>query len=145
MVLFSLFFKGLAHFFLFLLLKELFFADHAALLHIVALVNFTLPEILYRFQLVLLLGLKVGRDLIQIESAILLVTVCHVLLLVFVLEVLELEVGDRTRSEVQGQAGLVTLVHKVPNVDSVGLRDENDSRSGRAEGTTGVMRPKSVR
>lgn len=60
-------------------------------------------------------------------------------------EVLELEIGDGARREVQSQRRLVALVDEVPHVDSIRLRDEDNAWSSRREGTTSVVRTESVR
>ena len=57
---------------------------------------------------------------------------------------LELEVGDSLRSQVHLDGGLVGLVVEVPDVDAVVLRDEDDTRSGRRESATSVLRATSV-
>ena len=52
---------------------------------------------------------------------------------------LELEVCDSWGGEIEGKGGLVRLVNKVPNVDSVCLSDEDHTSSGWGEGSTSVV------
>ena len=67
----------------------------AALLHVVALDDFVVPEVLDLALLVLLRLPQVRLDLLQVECAVLLVTVGHELRAnATVVDLLELEVGD---------------------------------------------------
>ena len=63
-------------------------------------------------------------------------------------DVLELEIGNGSGGKVQSHRNLITLINKVPNVDSVGLCDEDHAGSAWGKGSTcvvgtlGVGRPK---
>ena len=53
--------------------------------------------------------------------------------------VLELEVGNGAGREVEGQTWLVRLIKEVPNVDTVGLRNEYDTGTSWRESSTSVV------
>mmetsp|Transcript_27060 Transcript_27060/g.41222 ORF Transcript_27060/g.41222 Transcript_27060/m.41222 type:complete len:256 (-) Transcript_27060:50-817(-) len=55
------------------------------------------------------------------------------------LEVLELAVHEGTGCEVESQTGLVRLIKEVPDIDTVRLRNKDDSWSCRGEGSASVM------
>ena len=80
----------------------------ATLLHVVALDNFVVPEVL-DLALLVLLGLpQVRLDFLQVQSAILFVTVSHELSAVAtVVDLLELEIGDGLRCQVHLNGRLV--------------------------------------
>jgi hypothetical protein len=73
-----------------------------------ALVDFSLPELLYGFELILLLEiLKVWWNFIQEESTIVFVTVSHELFVVVMLKVLESAIHEWTCGKVEGKTWLV--------------------------------------
>mmetsp|Transcript_47835 Transcript_47835/g.63236 ORF Transcript_47835/g.63236 Transcript_47835/m.63236 type:complete len:294 (-) Transcript_47835:1438-2319(-) len=124
------------------LLEPLFAHSGAPLLDIVALDDLVVPEVA-DLVLFVLLGLpQVHGHLLQVERAVCLVTIRHQLRprrLVLILW-LELKVGDSLGGQVHLNRWLVRLVIEVPNIDSVVLCDEDDSRSAGGEGTAGVLR-----
>jgi len=60
------------------------------------------------------------------------------------LEVLELEVSNGSSSKAQGETRLVALVQEVPDINSISLGDEDDSRPSRRESPTSIVRTKGV-
>ena len=72
-----------------------------------ALLDLPVPEFLNVLKLSWLCLVQVWWNLVQEESTVILVTVCHVLLVVRVLVVLEFEVGDSTSCKVEGDTWLV--------------------------------------
>lgn len=83
-----------------MLLLKFLFPDDSPLFDVVAFVDFSMPEVIDKLLLVLLDGPKIGRNLVQEECAIAVIPVRHELLLVFVLKVLELEVGNSASCKV---------------------------------------------
>ncbi len=107
-LLFLLVFNGLPdllrlHLFLVLLLSH-----NSPLLHVVAFIYLLLPELCNIGLLIVLSFLQVGRHFIEEESPLAVVSIGHVLLLVRMGKVLELEVGNA--GETQSQTRLVALV-----------------------------------
>lgn len=104
-----------------------------------ALLDLLLPELFDVLLLVVLDVLQVSGYLVQEQGTVVLVTVCHVLLVVLVLEVLELTVHERRGSEVERQRRLVRLVKEVPNIDTVRFCDEDYSWTGWRESSACIM------
>lgn len=95
------FLNGLFDLDLFLRLLPLLSQGHASLLHVVALDNLVVPEVLDFTLLVLLRLAEVGGNFLQIQSAVSFITVCHKLSTVTGFgRVLEFEVGDGLGSQV---------------------------------------------
>lgn len=105
-----------------------------------ALFDFLVPEGLDGLNLTRLTVTQVWWHVIEEQRSAVLVTQGHVLLVVRVLKVLELQVHEGTRREVEDQGRFVRRIHKVPHVDSVRLRDEDYAWTRWREGTTRVVR-----
>lgn len=136
---------GLLDLNLLLRLLPLLAKGHAALFHVVALDNLIVPEVLNLALLVFLRLAQVGGHFLQVQSAILLITVGHELGAgATMVDLLELEVGDGLRSEVHLDGRLVGLIVEIPNVDTVVLSDKDNAWTSWAKGATGVLRSTSV-
>jgi hypothetical protein len=133
-------FDGLLDLNLLLGLLPLFAECDASLLHIVAFDNLVVPEVLNLTLFVLLRLAQVSGDFLEIQSAILFVTVGHELTAsATVADLLELEVSDGLGGQGHLDGRFVRLVVEVPNVDPVVLSDEDNAWACRAEGATSVL------
>ena len=126
------------------MLLELLFADHSAVDHVLALLNFFVPVLRNALLFPVLRISQVRRHFVQEERALGVVSIRHVLLSVSMLEVLELEISDGAGGEGEGEGGLVALVKEVPDVDTIRFGDEDDSGSGGGERSAGVVGAESV-
>jgi hypothetical protein len=132
-----------------LLEVPLFAHGHTAGADEFTLLNFLIKEGLDSFNLVVLSISQVVGDFVEVEGSLTLISVGHVLGAVLSLtggigNVLELKGSDGVGGNVEGQGGLVTLVNKVPDVNAVCLSDEDNTRAGGRECTTGVVGLKGV-
>lgn len=121
---------GLLYLLYLLLLLEFFLADYSSILHIIAFFNFTIPEFLNNFDFFFLLISKIRGYFIKEECAILLITISHVLLFIFMLEVLEFKVCDSAGCKIESQGRFIRLVHEIPHIDAIGFGDEYDTSTG---------------
>lgn len=134
-------FKSLGHGDSLHLLLPLFLELDAALLHVITLDDFVVPEALDFFLFILLGPSQVFRHLLEVERAIGLVAISHKLVLHHLVALLdlELEVRDGLRSQVHRNRGLVRLVIEVPNVDSIVFGNEDNTWACGRESTARVL------
>jgi len=66
------------------------------------------------------------------------------LLVVGVLEILELQVHEWTSCEVEYQTWFIRSIHEIPNVNTIGLRNEDHTWSCWGESTASIVRSCSV-
>ena len=121
--------------------------DGASLLHVVALDDFILPESPNDILLIAWGLSEIGWDLLQMEVTLSLITIGHELGGLLGLRVghsVQLEVGDGSVGLWHHNTWLVRLVIEVPNVNAIGLGDEDDTWSGGGELSTGVMASEGV-
>ena len=100
-------FLSLSDVFLFLGILELFKLLLSSLYHVGALKNFTLPKIFNGIQFFVLWVFEVRGYFVQEECAIGLVSISHVLLAIFMLKVLEFEVGNCRCGKIESEGRLV--------------------------------------
>lgn len=93
--------------------------------------------------LVFLTIFKVLWHFMKEKSSVFFVSESQILFFIRTSMELELTEHKRTRCEVEGQTWFVGLVEEVPNVDSVRLGNENNSRTRRREGSASIMSSKS--
>ena len=122
-----------------LVIAEVFLLPISLLDNKETLLDLLVPELVNILSFIFLDVLEVSWHFVQEEGSVVFVSVGHILLIVGVFEILELAVHEGTGGEIKGQRGLVRLVQEVPDVDTIGLRDEDHTWSSRREGTTGVV------